>query len=431
MRRYPIGNGVASPRIPSEFAALMDALQLEGANPDGLLSLNDGEWHKLLELSDLAHLTLSLAQIDLPGIPQWVVHRLEKSVADNSMRFDLISATYAEMASALKRAGVPHLVLKGFTLAPDYVTSPCLRMQSDLDIFCPRGHIETAQAALKRIGYSSTSNQDCRRSDHIPALTRFGTWKWRGNMFDPEMPASVELHFCFWHEEVAHIALPEADAFWKRRVARRLGKLRFPALNPVDQLGYLALHVVRDAISGDWIVNRVHELAAFLHKHAKYTEFWNLWLASHSARLRHLEAVAFCLARNWFSPTLAPVVRAEIDSLPGAHKAWLASFTGSPLEGMFRHNKDGRLLHLLLAESPDVRRAIMHRALAPARYEGPDAPAVRIRNRQVMQNVPRYRYVAYLAFLADRLAANMRANCSFLFHFCMLWLSRRMQAVES
>ena len=31
MRPYPIGNGTLSPRIPREFAALMDALQCEGA----------------------------------------------------------------------------------------------------------------------------------------------------------------------------------------------------------------------------------------------------------------------------------------------------------------------------------------------------------------------------------------------------------------
>ena len=41
MRPYPIGNGTVSPRVPKEFAALTDALQLEGSNTDALLALDD------------------------------------------------------------------------------------------------------------------------------------------------------------------------------------------------------------------------------------------------------------------------------------------------------------------------------------------------------------------------------------------------------
>src|SRR6516162_705861 len=114
MRSYPIGNGSLSPRVPREFAALMEALQFEGANTDALSALGDAEWRRLLEFCDLAHLSLSLAQLDLTNIPQWVAHRLDQNVSDNARRFEFVRETYAEAAAALTRAGVSHLVLKGF-----------------------------------------------------------------------------------------------------------------------------------------------------------------------------------------------------------------------------------------------------------------------------------------------------------------------------
>lgn len=425
MRQYLVGNGTASPHIPRDFAALMDALQLKGANSDALLSLKEAEWRRLLDFCDLAHLTLPLSQVDLTSFPEWIVRRLEKAVSDNSKRFERISETYTEAAAALEADGVSHIVLKGFTLVPDYVVSPRLRVQSDLDIYCPQEQIEAAQAALVRIGYRSVDKQDCRRSDHIPALTRLGKWTWRGNMHDPEMPPSIELHFSLWNSDVSLVELPEANHFWERWETRRIGKLKFPALNLVDQLGYLSLHVVRDVISGDWIVNHVRELATFLHFRARDGEFWNRWLNTHSVRLRQIEAIAFCLARNWFSCNLAPVVHAGIEQLPHAHKAWLMRFSGSPLEGMFRRNKHGQLLQLLLADSSRARHVVVRRALIPARFEGPNAPAVRIRNRRVTKSSNANRYAAYLAFLVDRLLANTRANFSFLFHGGMLWLSER------
>src|SRR6201997_4385007 len=113
MRPYPIGDGTVSPRVPKEFAALIDALQLEGSNTDALLALDDAEWLRLLEFCDLSHLTLALSQLDLNRAPQWVLSRLEENVRDNARRFEHVRAVYIEAAAVLRQAGVPHVVLKG------------------------------------------------------------------------------------------------------------------------------------------------------------------------------------------------------------------------------------------------------------------------------------------------------------------------------
>jgi hypothetical protein len=425
MRSYPIGNGTVSPRVPREFAALMDALQLEGTHTDALSALDDTEWRRLLEFCDLAHLSLSLAQLDLSDIPQWVAHRLEQNVSDNARRFEFVRETYAEVATALTRAGVSHLVLKGFTLAPHYVSDPRLRLQSDIDLYCPQDQIEAAQAALIEIGYGPADDRDYSDADHVPTLSRPGNWRWRGNPYDPEMPPSIELHFSLWNEGVTLVDLPEVNQFWERRVPRRLGRLEYTSLSPVDQLGYFALHIVRNVLVGDWVIHHVYELASFVHNHVRDVELWSQWYETHSVNLRRHQVIAFCLARSWFSCTLPEVVRAEADRLPDAQKRWLNRFGGAPLEVMFRRNKDGRLLQMLMATHPGSHHSVLRMTLIPPRIQRLDSPIVRIQYRRTKTSRHSNRYLHYLGYLSRKTAVNSMANASFLFHSMTLWLSTR------
>jgi hypothetical protein len=424
MRPYPIGNGTVSPRVPKEFAALMDALQLEGSNTDALLALDAAEWRRLLEFCDIAHLALVLSRVDLAKAPQWVLSRLGRNVCDNARRFEHVRAAYVEAAAALRQAGVPHVVLKGFTQCPDFVSDPRLRMQSDIDLYCPRQQIETAQAALMRIGYRPVDGLDYSRADHVPSLSRPGDWKWRGNPYDPKMPVGIEIHFCLWNESVSLIEIPEVAQFWGRRESRKLAGMEFCGLNRADHLGYLSLHVLRGVLSGDWVVHHVFELARFLHTRGRDVEFWSQWHEAHSSNLRTVEAIAFCLARSWFSCSLPEVARVEVDRLPEAQKQWLRRFGGSPLEVMFRRNKDGHLLHLLLTKSRTSRKSALLRAILPHHIAGPDAIEVGMRHRRPVR-LNTSRYLKYLAYLFDRAVANCAANASFLLHGFKLWLSTR------
>ncbi len=424
MRPYPIGNGTVSPRIPREVAGLLDALQLEGANSEALLVLDDTEWRRLLEFCDLAHLALPLSQVKLAGFPAWVVDRLEQNIRDNAARFERTKAAYIEAATAMGRAAASHVVLKGFAQVPDYVKEPGLRSQSDIDVYCPREHIEKAQAALMKIGYRPDGAADLN-SDHLPGLIRQGKWKWQGNAYDPEMPPGIELHFCLWNPRVSLIEIPEVERFWEHRVRRRMGNMEFCALHPVDQLGYLALHILRGVLTGDWVVHHVLELATFLHNRTRDVEFWSQWHEMHSANLRGLEALAFGLARNWFSCALPEVVRVEVDRLPPGQQRWLRRFGGAPLEVMFRHNKDGRLLQLLLTRSRTSRQSVLRKAMFPSRVPGPNAPAVRIRYRRAVPGTNRNTPVLYARFLARKAVANAAANIAFLLHGANLWFSTR------
>jgi len=424
MRPYPIGNGTVSPRIPREVAALLDALQLEGSNTDALLVLDDVDWRRLLEFCDLAHLALPLSQVNTAGFPDWVVARLEQNVRDNAARFERVKEAYIEASTAMGRAAVSHVVLKGFAQVPDYVKEARLRSQSDIDVYCPRECLEKAQAALMKIGYRPDGAAD-QHSDHGPGFTRPGAWKWRGNAYDPEMPPAIELHFCLWNPRASLIEIPEAERFWERRESRRMGNMEFCTLHPLDQLGYLALHILRGVLTGDWVVHHVLELATFLHNRTRDVEFWSQWHEMHSAKLRRLEALAFGLARNWFSCAIPEVVRLEVDRLPPGQQRWLRRFGGAPLEVMFRHNKDGRLLQLLLTRSRTSRQSVLRKVIFPSRVPGPQASAVRIRYRRAIPGRKGNSPVLYARYLARTALANAAADIAFFVHGVHLWFSTR------
>ena len=310
-------------RIPQNVTALLQALRFREARIDALRRLDDPQWTSLLVFSDLSHLTLLLPQLPEGIVPDWVAARVRRNCQDNARRFDCIRAAYLELAHALRAAGVDHLVLKGFAQYPGYVADPRLRMQSDIDLVCPPESIPAARDALAALGYEASSRLGHGPSDHLPPMVRQTGWQWRGNAFDPEMPPSVELHYCLWNDSVERFAVPGSDQFWSRRVLHRLDgaspdldDFEFPALHPVDKVGYSALHILRNLLRRDWVIHQVYELARFLHLNAQDTSFWTSWRKLHSDRMRSLQTISCILATAWFGCDLPPEIVAEVEFLP-------------------------------------------------------------------------------------------------------------------
>jgi hypothetical protein len=390
-----------SPQIPQEVAALIPALQLREPNTALLKKLSDQEWLDLLAFCDLAHLTLSVARLPADGLPQWVVERLNTNVTDNIKRFKRVKATYKEAAEALSAAGVEHIVIKGFTQCPDYVELPGFRMQSDLDLYCPKEMIVSATTALEKIGYYPDRRINCRSADHGPTMIRPLDWVWRGNSFDPEMPLSIELHFCLWNETSSLFSIQDTELFWGRQTTRTLEDLSFPCLSPVDHLAHLTLHILRNIFSRDWIIHHVQELAFFLHSHANDDGFWKSWSETHESSLRSIEAVAFYYARAWFDCALHQRVENEIENIPLTRQQWLQHFAGSSLETIFHENKDSFWLHLSFLEPSRARRTLFKRLFVPGSIASVNSSAVGLKNRRP-RNGGAQPFIQYLIYLGSR-----------------------------
>jgi hypothetical protein len=415
MRAQPIGNGLLTARISEDFAAVLAALQLQGANLDRLLALDDAGWRKVLTTCDRMQLTLPLALRESSGFPAWVNERLASNVMDTAKRFVHVQATYREAACALDDAGVPHLVLKGFTQSPDYVEAPQFRMQGDIDFYSPREHTQAALDSLEAIGYEPAGEaKDFPDSDHPPTRIRVREWKWSGNRFDPEVPLAIEMHTCMWNTQVSLISLPEVDDFWKRRINRRLGNLSFCSLDPIDHLCYFGLHVLRDTFKGDRIIHHALELANFLNRRAHDSVFWREWETRYSPRLKQMQAIAFALAGGGFSSRLPDAAAEQIRRLPAEQRMWIESCGGNLLMEAFRRTRNGRLLQLLLSDSVDAQRKILWKALAPGGIPGPVSAAEGPKLPGATKPPGRGPVWRYLAYLAERICLNGAAVLRFV-----------------
>jgi predicted MFS family arabinose efflux permease len=414
------------PRIPHYVQALLSALQFRDPNLEALRSLEESEWRELLHFCDLAHLTFPLWRNCADVLPAWVRERMEQNASDNAKRFERIKHIYSEIAAALDDVHVEYLIIKGFAQYPGYVEDPRLRMQSDIDIYCPLESIFRARDQLLTLGYEPPPVLESAPADHLPAMIRRTGWQWRGNAFDPEMPPSVELHFCLWNETHARFAPKGIEEFWSRRVTRHLDDFSFPALDPVDNLGFSALHALRDVLDGDWVLHRIYEIARFLHTNVENKLFWTQWRELHSDLLRSAEAICFCLARDWFACDLPEEVEAAVNSLSPAVRQWLRTFNKSPLEGMFQANKDGVWLHVALLESSRDQRAVIRDALAPMHLPNVGAPGQDTTRQGKKKNFwPSQRHAQYLFYVTSRVIFHAKTLAPALWRGARWWLATK------
>jgi MFS family permease len=347
---------------------LLDALQFQNARREILRKVPDAEWERVLSDWNVVRLTLPLREVCGAEVPAWVCERIDIFLADNALRFERIKSAYSRAADALREAGVDHVVIKGFSLWPGYTDHPKYRPQSDIDLYCPANAIFRARAAFFALGYSTQPQWRQVSTEHLSALIPPHSWKWRGNHFDPCIPISFELHFSLWDSATRHIYPHGLREFWSRREHRVLDDLCFPAFEPVDNLGYTALNLLRNFLSSSPAVEQVYGLARFLHTHAHDRSFWQRWRDLHHDSLKRLEAVSFQLASECFGCCLSEEAREEVDRLPSVIHQFFRHFSQSTISTRFARARCGLWLHLDLLESWSDRFAILIQQVVPARF---------------------------------------------------------------
>ena len=418
-------------RVPHFVSALLNALRLKDGRIEDLRQLDPVQWNELLSFCDLLHLTLPLGEACASDLPDWVRLRIENNFADNCLRFERTKTIYTEMSGALHHAGVEHLVIKGFAQYPGYVSDPRLRLQSDVDLFCPRETMFKARDVMLDLGYEPDHGLAHLPSDHIAPMAKRTGWTWKGNFFDPEMPLGFELHYRFWDENSARFSLPGLENFWPRRVGKqisdpRFGDLRFAGLHPIDNLGYVSLHSLRNLLRGEWMLQYTYEIAQFLHNNAANDSFWQGWLELHEESFRSVQAVAFRLAQEWFACDVAEPVADEIRKLAPPVQQWFGKFSMSPLAGIFDKNKDFLWLHMALLDSTQDRAAILRRTLLPSRVPPVGAPGQGLNYKGEPKKFwPSQRYAKYAFYVASRVSYHARALPSALWSGLRWWWSSK------
>jgi hypothetical protein len=348
-------------------AFLMNALRFQEANTQGLRNASDAEWTRVLSDWHTVRLTLPLRRLHGDNMPAWVRERVDTFLADNAARFERIKEAYSRAAEALESAGIDHVVIKGFSLWPGYSEHPRYRPQSDIDLYCPRETVFRARDTLLDLGY--TSQPQCGRisAEHLTPLIPPHSWKWQGNYFDPEIPIALELHCRWWDNATMRIHPQGLEEFWRRRGGRAIDDVPFSALDPVDNLGYTAINLLRTLLRGFPPPEQVYSLARFLHVYADNRSFWKRWRELHHDSLRRLEAVSFCLASEWFGCRLSEEVQEEMKRLAQPVHEFFRYFSEATVSTEFGKTKDGLWLHLELLESRADKAAVLFQRVLPLR----------------------------------------------------------------
>jgi MFS family permease len=356
-------------------AFLLAGLKFNDPDSKLLRHTPDSEWKRVLADWHLVRLTLPLRQRWNSDLPLWVRQHIDASLTDNALRFERIKSAYSQAAMALEEARADHVVVKGFSLWPGYTDHPKFRPQSDIDLYCPPESVYRARDALLSLGYT-TPHLNHVPSDHLSTLIPAHAWKWRGKFFDPEIPVSFELHFCWWDSGINRIYPEGLEEFWLRRIARTVDNLYFPGLDPVDNVGYTAINLLRHLLKSFPATEQVYGLARFLHLNAENRPFWQRWQETHHRSLRQLEAISFKLSSEWFGCSLPAEVQEEIQRLPKPVHAWFHHFLESTSSKSFEHRKDGMWLHLNLLDSRRDKFFIFLQRVAPVPIRVPTIRSV-------------------------------------------------------
>jgi hypothetical protein len=224
-----------------------------------LPAFSEAEWKAALYYFDRNQLTLLLR---LPGTIG------AANLARNRERIQRVKKAFCDVSATLGAANIEFAVLKGFANWDRFAANPSLRMQYDLDLFCPDAAAEASCALIRGLGYVPIKDAEEFPTDHLPALVRKTGWQWQGDFFDPEIPVSVELHFRLWDEVTEGFPAPGVEEFWSRRVEQELEGRPYAALDPADALGYCSLHLLRHLLRGELRASNIYEVAYFLDQNA-------------------------------------------------------------------------------------------------------------------------------------------------------------------
>lgn len=387
--------------------APLAALQSSSSNCTALLKLTEAEWGRALKFCDRSQLTLPLALRCRDWLPDKVRARTDGNLAGNAERWLRVQATYCELAALFERAAIQPVVLKGFSHCPSFIPNPRWRPQYDLDLLLPGDRLMRASNLARSLGYEPVRASNSR-VDHLPAMIRKTGWQWRGDLFDPEIPLSLELHFRLWDRHTEHFEAPGLRQFWERRERRILEELSFTALHPVDAMAYASLHLLRHLLRGDAKAFHVYELSSLLHQSPGDHSFWSNWVRWHPPQLRRLEAICFSLSHRWFGCVLPSAAAEEIERLPAGVTRWLDLCAFSPLMGHVRPNKDELWLHWSLIDSPRGRWSMLSRRLLPASMPGP-VDAVHLPDHEITWRIAITRKWRYFRYAASRAMHHLAA----------------------
>ncbi len=348
--------------VPQHILAALEALQLKAASAERIALLSGAERQRFLDWCDARQLTLMLPEVSPSPLPSWVLASIREKKARYELRFTRLKEELFEVVDALDKAGLEFLMLKGLSHSPTFTPDARFRAQGDIDLWLTRSSVHKAQRILENLGYVPLLDSKKR---HLPPMGRPSAWRWRGDLFDPEMPVSVELHYELWSEEAEHIPIPGLERFWDRKQPRDFDGHKINVLCEEDLVSFAALHLMLHLLHGDLPLQRAWEIANFLQTRATDDTFWASWRKLHPMGLKQMETAVFYIVTKWFGCRSRQEFVADLQKLPVPVKLWLEKYCLAPLARRWAPNKAEIWLHLAHLSKRKHKLFVLLRRLLP------------------------------------------------------------------
>ena len=218
----------------------LELLQFRNPSISPVASLSELDQRSFVEWCDRKQITLLLGSLAGHSMPLWLLEPIRRRTASYGCRFERLKTELFQVTEALDAGHLEFVMLKGLSHAPALTPEARLRAQGDIDLWLPRESVERARDILTKLGYVPLLQSKAR---HLAPMGRPSSWRWGGgDMFDPDMPVSVELHYELWSEQTEHIAVPGIQQFWVRRKVREFDGHHLHVLCDEDLVAFSALH---------------------------------------------------------------------------------------------------------------------------------------------------------------------------------------------
>jgi Uncharacterised nucleotidyltransferase len=354
-------------RAPKHILAGLELLQFRDQSIESLATLSDPERQRFLAWCDNRQLTMMLPHLCGSTIPAWLGETIAAKQARYAQRFGRIQSELFTITTAFHKASLPFVMLKGLSHSPALTPHPRMRGQGDIDFWLLGPLAYKAKDLLTRLGYINLLKA---KSRHLAPMVRPNEWKWRGDLFDPDMPVAIELHYELWSELAEYITAPGLHEFWDRKKPRIFDGNLINVLCDQDLLGFAALHLLLHLLHGELPLQRAWEIGYFLETHAQDEAFWALWRKLHPAPLRSLEASVFYLVTQWLNCEWREELETDLRGLPAAARSWLAQCSFDPIRREWQPNKSELWFHLALINNYRSKYRVFFRRLLPTSLPG-------------------------------------------------------------
>lgn len=298
--------------------------------------------------------------------------------------------------SGFRGHGVAAVMLKGFTLWPDFCDDSCLRHQVDFDYLVAPQSVVPARRALQELGYhvaqlnESGESRFYTLSTHIPSSN--------DDLYLKQHQRQVELHTSIW-ENCDWVAATPPDDCLENAQPQLIDGVEHLSLSLEDKFVFHVLHAFRHSF-GNWSrVSWLYEVSWCMQKHYENEALWDRVIK---------RAGGVALTKSMFAFVLGLVNRLFHAQVPRALESYAVNLMSLPLRTWLDSfacdwvisDGPGRLSNLFLTPEfiPDrrVRARYWKKRLFPCKLEATIASNTTAKAGQFLElHATRLRYLAH------------------------------------